>query len=100
MPPDTPNSETLDAVSLLPQHPVPAIWIGALCLWISLSLIARMWVVHRKTPFLTKLLWSFVLLVPVLGWLFYGGLFRVPGSNDTECPTEHSRDAPYTGDHF
>ena len=97
MPPDASNPPFLDVVGWLTQHSVAAIWLGAFCLWVSLSLIIRMWLVHRRTSFFKKVLWSFTLLVPLLGWLLYGGLFHVPGFTDVDCPTEHSHDAPYIG---
>lgn len=101
MSPDAPTSQPYDLADWLSHHPIGAIWVGAFCLWVSVSLIVRMWVIHRRAAFLKKFLWSFVLFIPLFGWLLYGGLFHVPGFTDVDCPTEHSRDAPYIGsDHL
>lgn len=72
-------------------HRVAGIWLGAFCLWISVSLIIRMWVIHRRAAFLKKVVWSVVLFLPLLGWLLYGGLFQVPGYTNDNSPT-------YSGD--
>jgi hypothetical protein len=44
---------------------------------ISLLLIVRLWLKVDGT-FWKKCLWSFILLVPYLGAVFYGGLYTVP----------------------
>jgi hypothetical protein len=56
-------------------HPVATIWIAAFCLWVSIAFIIRLWFVHRTTSTLKKLMWSFILLIPLFGWLAYGGCF-------------------------
>ena len=33
---------------------------------------------HHRDTVLRRLFWSLVLLVPVIGWVFYGGLYRPP----------------------
>jgi hypothetical protein len=58
-------------------------------LWISISLILRMWVLHRETQWLKKFFWSLVLLIPAFGWLFYGGCFKALTPIKTPCPKEH-----------
>jgi hypothetical protein len=101
MPPDASTPHMLDLVGWLSRHPVAGVWIGAFFLWVSVALIIRMWFIHRRASFLNKLVWSFVLLIPLFGWLLYSGLFRVPTFTDVQCPTEHSADAPCIGgDHF
>jgi hypothetical protein len=47
----------------------------AVCLGISATLILHMWCVHVRDGFLKKCFWSLILLVPVLGWVFYGGCY-------------------------
>jgi hypothetical protein len=37
------------------------------CLGVSLCLIARMWLAHRKDGVFKKTFWSFILLVPMAG---------------------------------
>ena len=46
---------------------------------ISLYLIVRVWVVHHADPVGRKLIWSLILLLlPVLGWLFYAAFYQAP----------------------
>jgi len=83
----------IDAANFRHDHPMVLLIIFAVCAWISLSLIARMWLVHRRAGLLKKLFWSVALLVPPLGWIFYGAFFRPPSVSENRAPTEHSRDA-------
>lgn len=89
--------QPLDPADWISHHPAAALWVGGSCLWVSVSLVIRMWVRHPKASFVKKLLWSCGLLVPFFGWLFYAGLFHVPGCTDVECPDEHSRDVDVAG---
>ena len=60
--------------------------ISGISLWISLVLILRLW---RQSPYLNlgrRITWSLVLCVPLLGWLIYGGCFRVPPVTDAPLP--------------
>lgn len=43
----------------LRAHPNIAIVIAATCAFVSLCLIAQLWVVHRKTSVPSKLVWSY-----------------------------------------
>jgi hypothetical protein len=89
MAPETPTSETLRPFDLLEwftAHPRLAVAIGAFCLWVSVSLILRMWFIHRRESFVKKFLWSFTLLIPLFGWLFYAGCFQIPDYSNTPCP--------------
>src|ERR1700683_1960742 len=89
MPPETANPEMpqlTDVLTRLAHHPRAAVAVGAFCLWISVSLIIYMWFIHRRESFLKKFVWLLVLLVPLLGWLFYAGCFRIPGPNSDGCP--------------
>jgi hypothetical protein len=45
----------------------------------------HLWLVHRRESFVRKFFWSFVLLFPLLGWLFYAGCFQIPDVTDTPC---------------
>ena len=45
---------------------------------ISAALILSLWVCYRRDTILKRLGWSLVLLVPVIGWVLYGGLYRPP----------------------
>jgi len=82
-----------DIANLRDQHPIAMLLLVAVWAWVSVSLLGRMWVVHRRTGLLKKLFWSVVLLVPLLGWIFYGAFFQPPSISENRAPTEHSRDA-------
>ena len=47
----------------------------AVCLGISATLILRLWCVHRHDRFIKKFFWSVVLLLPLIGWTFYGAWY-------------------------
>ena len=66
-------------------------------LWVSLSLIVRLWLVHRSTPLLRKLCWSVALLLPFVGWFFYAAFFHRLGPSDSPCHVEHGRYAGNIG---
>ena len=78
------------------DHPVVLFVVIAVWAWISLSLVIRMWLLHRRVGAIKKLFWSLVLVVPVVGWIFYGAFFRPPSISAVRAPEEHSRDA-YAG---
>lgn len=54
--------------------------------FISLSLVARIWIIHRRESFGKKLFWASVVLVPFIGWFFYGAFFKPVGDNRVVCP--------------
>ena len=85
----TPGAEPpppFDLFAWLVAHPRGAVAVEAFCLWISVSLMLRMWFLHRREAFMKKLLWSCVLLVPLFGWFFYAGCFQIPDYSNTPCP--------------
>ncbi len=90
MPPDVLSPRPYDLANWLAQHRIVALCVVAFCLWVSSCLILRMWFIHRRGAFRKKLIWSVILLLPLLGWLFYGAFFTMPDVSDTPCPTEHS----------
>ena len=63
-------------------HPVLVIVLCALWAWVSITLVIRLWLAHRRAGFVKKLLWSLMLLVPVFGWMCYGAFFQAPKSED------------------
>jgi hypothetical protein len=77
-------------IDLVAAHPTASVMVGAACLFVSLCLVARLWVVHAKDSVLRKLIWSFVLLIPLLGWICYGGFYHPPGYSSVPASTEHS----------
>ena len=55
------------------------LFVVAAWLFISLCIIARLWVTRRADPIGRKLVWSvIVLLLPMLGWLFYAAFYQAP----------------------
>jgi hypothetical protein len=64
-----------------------------ICVWVSLALIIRLWLVHRGDSFLKRLIWSLVLCVPFFGWLLYGAFYTPLRENDVKAPV--NRDAFY-----
>jgi hypothetical protein len=59
----------------------------ALCLVVSAWLIAQLWRTHPHDRFSRKLLWSLILLVPVIGWVFYGAWYTpLPPRDDSPGP--------------
>ena len=70
----------------LRNHPVLLIVLCAIWAWVSFTLVIRLWLVHRSASFTKKFLWSLMLLVPIFGWMFYGGFFQVPGYHNTPAP--------------
>ena len=89
MPDEAPNSRAVlgdDVAVWVAHHSIPALCLAGFLLWVSVSLILRMWIVHRHASLWKKLRWSFVLLVPLFGWLLYGGFFQVPGYTDVPAP--------------
>ena len=60
--------------------------IGAFCLWVSVSLIIRMWLVERSASVFKRILWSVMLLIPLFGWLAYGAWFHIPSRHGMSAP--------------
>jgi len=87
MPSDAPSSpaQPFDIAAWFSQHPVAALCIAAFCLCVSVCLILRLWLIHRRTPLHRRLFWSLVLLIPLFGWLAYAGFFHIPSPNGSPC---------------
>lgn len=62
-----------------------ALVIGT-CAWVSMVLIASVWIRHRRSPLAKKLFWTFVVMLPPLGWMLYLAFFRPPERNGCETP--------------
>ncbi|HET7392836.1 MAG TPA: PLDc N-terminal domain-containing protein [Candidatus Binatia bacterium] len=54
-----------------------------IALWCMMSL----W--RSRVSLLQKIIWTLVLLVPVLGPIFYGGFFELPPANPEGLRTHH-----------
>ncbi len=68
------------------QHWTVGIWLGGFCLWLSLTLIIRMWLIHRRAAFIKKFIWSLILIIPFFGWVAYGGGFKIPAQHGDTVP--------------
>ena len=75
-----------------------AVVLFIVCEGFGLCLIARLWVARRKLRVIQKLAWSVVLLVPVVGWLFFAAFRQPPERDENAGHVEHGRDAAYGGD--
>ena len=71
--------------------------LGAVCLTVSLCLIARLWLLHSSDSFVGRLIWSGVLLVPILGWLFFAAFHHSPDRIAGDGHSEHGQ-AAHGGD--
>jgi hypothetical protein len=45
---------------------------------VSLLLVICMWVLKREDSFWKKFIWTIILFVPLLGWLFYAAFYNPP----------------------
>jgi bacteriorhodopsin len=57
------------------HHHLGLILFFAFCSWVSISLILLLWLKYRHDPFLKRLFWSFVLGIPIFGWIAYGAFY-------------------------
>ncbi len=60
------------------------------CVWISVSMMGRMWLKYRRDSFLKKVAWSLILCVPFFGWLFYGGCYTPLSDHNMPLPMDPS----------
>jgi bacteriorhodopsin len=57
------------------HHHLVGVLFFAFCAWVSISLIILLWLKHRSDPFFKRLFWSFVLCIPIFGWIAYGAFY-------------------------
>lgn len=48
-------------------------------IWLSLALIVRLWIKHKKASLPKKIFWTLVLIIPSIGPIFYAAFFKRPG---------------------
>jgi hypothetical protein len=84
-------------IELVLSHPRVAVAIGAIKAFVSLCLIARLWLLHRRDRVVAKLVWSLALCIPLFGWIFFAAFYRPPEALGWTGHAEHGRDAPYIG---
>jgi hypothetical protein len=65
----------------LREHWHFALILLGICVWISLSMIATLWIKHSKASLYKKLTWTILLLIPGVGWILYLGIFQTPSPN-------------------
>ena len=55
-------------------------------LWIVVTslLIVSLWRHHSNDSIIKKAFWSLVLIVPIIGWVFYGGFYAPPEPGPTK----------------
>jgi hypothetical protein len=78
-------------------HRTIGVVTAGICAVVSLCLIARLWFLHRRARAISKIVWSIVLLIPVLGWLCFAAFYRPPEALGWTGHAEHGRDAGYIG---
>jgi hypothetical protein len=76
-------------VDFFATHRTLCIVTLAACVFLNFCLIAQLWFTHRSDSPLRKLRWSIVLLVLLLGWIFYGGFYRPPSASANEGHVEY-----------
>jgi hypothetical protein len=54
------------------------------CFLVSFILVAHLWIFHRNDKLGTKIIWSALILLPVLGWVFYWAFYN----SSTDDPTD------------
>ena len=74
-----------------------AVVLLIVCEGVGLCLVARFWVTRRKLSVLYKLAWSVVLLVPIVGWLFFAAFCQAPRRDEHGGHVEHGS-AAWGGD--
>jgi hypothetical protein len=84
-------------IDFLLAHWKLAVALLIVCEGFSLCLIARLWLTRRKMGVVRKLAWSLVLLLPVVGWLFFAAFCPAPGRDEHGGHVEHGS-AAWGGD--
>jgi len=75
--------------------PILAIIGSIVSVTVSGALILHLWTVHRTDSLLRRLFWSLVLLIPLYGWVFYGGFYRAPGAGPLHWQDRNGRSIDY-----
>jgi hypothetical protein len=65
-------------IDFLAVHSTAAVVTVAVCVFISFCLIARLWILFSRDSIARKIVWTLLLFVPLLGWIFYGAFYRPP----------------------
>jgi hypothetical protein len=79
-------------------HRTLGVVTAGVCAFVSLSLIARLWVLHQRARVIPKIVWSVVLLIPLFGWLCFAAFYTPPEALSWTGHVEHGRDAGSIGD--
>jgi hypothetical protein len=63
---------------------MPQVVFAFLCVVISVVLLIHLWRRQDGSVF-KRSIWSIVVCVPLIGWVFYGGFYCPPGSNTVQA---------------
>lgn len=63
--------------------------LGCVSVSVSALLLTNLWRSPNESLF-KKTLWSPILLIPVFGWIFYGGFYSPPRDNSIRAEGEAS----------
>lgn len=64
--------------------------VGIICLLISAALLKNLW--SNKNEFiLKKIIWSQIILIPLIGWIFYGGFHTAPSAQGADLQTKETK---------
>ncbi len=69
------------------------------CEGFSLCLIARLWITRPKVSAIRKLFWSLILLVPIVGWLFFAAFCPAPARDEHGGHVEYGDPTAGGGDY-
>lgn len=61
----------------------------------SIRLILSLWKNYKKDKLNKKIIWTIILCVPGIGWIFYGGFYKAPGINFLKAKGKASGWAPH-----
>ena len=70
---------------------VPYVFWG-LAVFLALSTVAKTWVASPAAPLARKFVWTVLLLIPYLGWVFWVAFFKMPKRHGI-------RQRPWSGGH-
>jgi hypothetical protein len=64
--------------------------LWAFCAAVSFCLISHLWIRHGTDGIKKKIIWSAMLLVPIMGWVFYGAFYQ-PFKKAEAAKPDHER---------
>jgi len=61
---------------------------------ISFRFIWRLWRLRGDDSVAYRMLWTCILLIPVFGWVCYGGFYSPPGTQPQDLRARRTRSVP------